>query len=140
MTNAQPFLELLEKIGPEGMSSDEEEDDQDDGMLEASTARKSKIKRYLIYDKEWRSDSLCAFLSKLDEVHFKNLRRFSTARHRVRPQEALYSFQPQVPIRLPRNCYSFSFLNKLNPQALLITSVMEEIDFSKVVFMRSNDD
>ena len=126
MLHFKPFLDLLDQMGPESMSSDEEE------AIVFPSASETIVKssrRYVVFQKSWRSDVLKAFLSRLDTIHLENLKSSSTSRHRVDLCPSLYSENPRVPTSLPRNCYSMQYLDRLNPQSFLLTTIKDDIDF-----------
>jgi len=95
------YLPLLDDIGHQGMSSDEEE------------PRKGSRARFVVIDKPWRSARLKLFFSELDEIHFRSLRQTRNARLRIISPDGKSNLHSVVPRELPEDCYSGTFLQGL---------------------------
>ncbi|KAG2010580.1 hypothetical protein CC2G_013395 [Coprinopsis cinerea AmutBmut pab1-1] len=108
------FSSLLQRLGPDGMSSDESEDEVD------SAPGNRRIRpSYRVLTPRWRSDDLTELLHFIDSVHLM-LRRMDPARQRgswprIRhhdPQRKIMSKSKRFVPGLPRNAYNEDFLGR----------------------------
>ncbi|RDX40372.1 hypothetical protein OH76DRAFT_1366335 [Lentinus brumalis] len=94
-TLTKRFLWVLRKLGVDGMSSDEEDDD-------------APFRRFRAYDVPWRSEAVTKMLRALDALHRrwrrKSSKRGAQPRMRYLANEPTATPTPAVP-RLPSNAY-----------------------------------
>ncbi|RPD60434.1 hypothetical protein L227DRAFT_502152, partial [Lentinus tigrinus ALCF2SS1-6] len=93
----RPHIQILERLGINGMSSDEEEED-------------APFVRYRIMVKPWRSEAVTKFLRALDALHRRYRKTGGSGSKRGSPPRLRYvsveeSTSKEVP-RLPINAYS----------------------------------
>ena len=118
-------IELMEKIGAQGMSGDESD---------ASSSR-----RFVTLKLSWRSSALTSFLWRLDEVctENRNLKigyrrvRGNAPRTRYHPTEPMIEENAQAPPGLPINCYDANWYKSLREIELVeLGADMKAYDFS----------
>ncbi|KAJ3912800.1 MAG: hypothetical protein NXY57DRAFT_858235, partial [Lentinula lateritia] len=103
------LTDLLNRIGPDGMSEDEEDGSKDQPQ-------------FIVLTPQWRALELTMLLRKLDKLHMlmrtkgrTRPSKGSAPRLRIIKSDPVYFPDRPAPIGLPMNLYSAAWLNAKQP-------------------------